>query len=570
MEISRSSNVVNAEVVLDKDFDIISGNREFLRLFDIIEAKGSFLEYLDDNDIIKFQDFIKTYNTNIKTKAIALTLTFSDISILALIKIKEYNDSAYLISIDNLEFANEVIDGVITTNKEYEILLSSFDSEFLVYSYKDNQVLLKNTKNLQPLYSCSLDDLRAFLENRYDLDLEIDFTKDAIERIESDIENKNGGKRYSLILKNKKYIILSGYMIDNDENSQYLITINMANNLKESKSSYRETHDGLTGLLNKETITDFAKQRINIIKSECSIVVLDIDKFKEYNDAFGHQYGDNVLVNVSKAIKNAVMQYGEVGRFGGDEFLIVINSADEEIVRMVCRSIRLAIQWSLPVENPDVAITCSMGISRYPLNGDSFEKLFELADKCLYLAKDKGRNCYIIYRSIIHDKKFESFDERNDNIVSGKLFHEKSVYEGKILESLYEKKDYKLALELLYEYVGVNQITLYDSLLIPILKLGGPKNIREELLKKNDYFKFLNKYDYFMLDNTNILDTIDKVRFRMYSQNQIGSTLEIVNRDNEGEVAGMIVFDKLKPSKTFDRSKLSFLLTVSKKIISMI
>ena len=145
MEISRSSNVVNAEVVLDKDFDIISGNREFLRLFDIIEAKGSFLEYLDDNDIIKFQDFIKTYNTNIKTKAIALTLTFSDISILALIKIKEYNDSAYLISIDNLEFANEVIDGVITTNKEYEILLSSFDSEFLVYSYKDNQVLLKNT-----------------------------------------------------------------------------------------------------------------------------------------------------------------------------------------------------------------------------------------------------------------------------------------------------------------------------------------------------------------------------------------------------------------------------------------
>ena len=91
MEISRSSNVVNAEVVLDKDFDIISGNREFLRLFDIIEAKGSFLEYLDDNDIIKFQDFIKTYNINIKTKAIALTLTFSDISILALIKIKEYN-----------------------------------------------------------------------------------------------------------------------------------------------------------------------------------------------------------------------------------------------------------------------------------------------------------------------------------------------------------------------------------------------------------------------------------------------------------------------------------------------
>ncbi|MCR5350074.1 MAG: GGDEF domain-containing protein [Acholeplasmatales bacterium] len=563
----KTENVLNAQVTLNNDFDIIASNREFLRFFDLIEAKGSFLDYLDDVDIERFTKFVKDFKIEYRTKSIPVTLDLLGVEVLVLLTVCDYSSDKISFEVENLEFANKVIDGVITTNKEYEILLSSFDSEFLVYNYTDDTIVLKNTKNLQPIYSCPLQLFSFFMSKRYDTDLDSDFTKEALEKIESDIENKCGGKRYTLLLKNKNYIVLTGYLIENDVNTQYLITVNMSNGLKESRSSYKETHDGLTGLLNKETIIDFAKQRINMLQSECSLVLLDIDKFKEYNDSFGHQYGDSVLINVAKALKNAVMQYGEVGRFGGDEFLCIINSCDEEIVRSVCRSIRLGVQWCLPIENPDIVVTCSMGIARFPLNGTTYEELFNIADKCLYIAKDKGRNCYIIYRPNIHDKKFKDFEQRNENIVSGKIYSDNAVIESRIMDLLFKNDNYKLALDVMYDYVGVSQITVYDSLLTPINKIGGTANIREELLKKNDYFKFLNKYDYFLVDNTNILDSIDKVRFNMYAMNNIGSTIEIVGRDNEGEINGMITYDIIKPAKTFDRSKLAFILAITRRII---
>lgn len=567
MAIVGERNIINAEFKMDKDFNIISGNREFLRFLNIVDATGSFLDYLDDYDINKLTDFVKDFKPSNNTKSIIVTLDVDAEFVPALLTYKSSDDKSYAFSIENVDFAGDFMSDALVTRSTYEILLSAFDCEFMEFNYMTEELILKNTKNLQPIYGTTIEGLAHFLENRYDVNTDSDFTHEAMEKLEADLIAKNGGKRYSLLLKNRRYIILTGHFIKAENGAdKYIITINNENSLKESSPSYKETHDALTGLLNRETIQETAKRRIDTLKSETSIMILDVDRFKEYNDSLGHQYGDLVLSKVGKAIKNAVVQYGEAGRIGGDEFLVVINSADEEIVRNVCRNIRLGVQWCMEVDNPDFVITCSMGVARFPLNGDDFDKLFGIADKCLYIAKGKGRNCYVIYRPNIHDKIFVNQSILNDAFITGKYYSDKAIAEKKILDAV-EAEEFNVALDRLLNYLEITQITVFDKHLLARYKVGGTQNFRIEAIRDEDYFRYYNEYGFFLLDNVSVLDSLNKEVHSLYKNANIASVLEVKVTDASGNLMGVITYDVVKPAKTFDKAKVSFVLMVSKMIL---
>lgn len=159
-------------------------------------------------------------------------------------------------------------------------------------------------------------------------------------------------------------------------------------------------HDSLTKLIARPYIIEFIKSLI-ADKVSFSLSMLDIDNFKFVNDTYGHISGDHVLEELAGALKDYVGDKGLVGRYGGDEFLIV-NLCDTEYddnkifyEYMYTRSGVVRANYDPEISN--TFVTATIGCASYPKDADSYESLFGLIDKTLYRGKSKGRNCYIIY-----------------------------------------------------------------------------------------------------------------------------------------------------------------------------
>ena len=135
-------------------------------------------------------------------------------------------------------------------------------------------------------------------------------------------------------------------------------------------------------------------RRTRRTKSSLSVIMIDIDHFKRINDTYGHPGGDAVLREVAGRISNAVRDVDLVGRYGGEEFCVVLPDTPNEGVRAVAERIREAIS-TLPiiVEQRQLQVTASLGVSSVETADDAIESLIHRADKALYEAKAAGRNC---------------------------------------------------------------------------------------------------------------------------------------------------------------------------------
>ena len=164
-------------------------------------------------------------------------------------------------------------------------------------------------------------------------------------------------------------------------------------------------YDPLTGLLVKEQITRLAVNRVDQLQAEgTNLAILDIDYFKHVNDTYGHHFGDLVLRNVASIMKTVIGDQGVLGRIGGDEFMIVFYHVTEQELRAYLRSIKSMVSATFPDRGPqeNSPITVTLGSAAYPQDAENYDDLFMLADYCLYLAKEKGRNRYIHYDHVKH------------------------------------------------------------------------------------------------------------------------------------------------------------------------
>ena len=136
--------------------------------------------------------------------------------------------------------------------------------------------------------------------------------------------------------------------------------------------------------------------------SQVALIMLDIDHFKKYNDTYGHVAGDNVLKQVATALKSTVRQTDYVGRWGGEEFGVLLSSAGIPEAKKVARLIRRAVAEIPAVDGHGRSIpspTISQGISAYPFPSASASDLIEEADAALYHAKEHGRNQLVVCES---------------------------------------------------------------------------------------------------------------------------------------------------------------------------
>ncbi|MDF1883892.1 diguanylate cyclase [Sulfurimonas sp. SAG-AH-194-C21] len=154
------------------------------------------------------------------------------------------------------------------------------------------------------------------------------------------------------------------------------------------------THDSLTSLFNRAEYTKVIQQKITYIeryKGGFGLILLDIDFFKNVNDNFGHQVGDDVLVSLSKLLLLNTRENDFVARWGGEEFIIIVNNVDFTALEILINKLQKSIAIN---DFPSVgSITVSFGFSVYK-DGDTDDELFHRVDNALYLAKKNGRNCY--------------------------------------------------------------------------------------------------------------------------------------------------------------------------------
>lgn len=163
--------------------------------------------------------------------------------------------------------------------------------------------------------------------------------------------------------------------------------------------------DAATGLLNKRALIEYATDRLaDACDNKLYMILIDIDDFKSINDTYGHLMGDKAIIVLAESLTEALDGRGVVGRFGGDEFFILTEDIpDEQQLRLFLKAMLSQLRYNQVKKLKSVRFTLSMGISQYPQAGNKFDDLFKLADKALYIAKDKGKNRYIIYRPQLHD-----------------------------------------------------------------------------------------------------------------------------------------------------------------------
>jgi len=194
--------------------------------------------------------------------------------------------------------------------------------------------------------------------------------------------------RASRIPKNRN--MLAG-IIDSDKNRK-----------QEAYYLTPAARDAGTGLLNKRAWTEYTIEQLNRKDGRVRwLVIIDVDEFKHINDTYGHIFGDQVIRGVAEIMQELVGQRGVIGRFGGDEYVILLEKVEtreqlKTLLKTIAKELRLAF-------DPKIHVTASIGVSEY---------LMRKADKALYLAKEKGKNRHIIYEERLHGK-LETDDMQN-------------------------------------------------------------------------------------------------------------------------------------------------------------
>lgn len=157
--------------------------------------------------------------------------------------------------------------------------------------------------------------------------------------------------------------------------------------------------DQLTQTLNRMSFNDTVKQEISFAKTHgthLSIIFLDIDHFKIVNDNYGHDCGDVVLVSVAKLIKANLRKTDTIFRFGGEEFVILVNEMDLAEAELLARRIRASIENNILVyDMKPIKVTASLGVSTL-YTDDSFDTFVKRADNAMYKAKKHGRNQVVL------------------------------------------------------------------------------------------------------------------------------------------------------------------------------
>ena len=458
---------------------------------------------------------------------------------------------------------------------EYRFLLSMVKNLAFEYSFETKRIKIYFFEMFRDMVIADeeIDTWRNFvIENKF-----IDNSSLTVfDNLCSDI--KNGVYRFEHELessifsfgKKKEYSLISGVTYHNDiESRKVMGTISMISpktRARQTNSAIEYNTDKLTQLMNRSAVIDYARRCISRSTPEktVSVIILNLDDFKNVNETYGHMLGDEVLYSAGRIIKNEIGSRGVSGRIGGDEFMMVIEGIVDEIdLRGILRAIRTKIEWSFADRN--IKITCSMGISSYPKDSCEYDELFALSNLAIKIAKQKGGNRYVIYDKAKHgslsDYSSETrYHESKVNFVSGiceKILTLPCLIDNDILTRIKE----------IFELDNIQ--IYYGNAMKNIFCLDGIPQEYAEYFFSTGYRENFSRDGVFAIDNINMLEGRSQNAYLYFSENNIlGAVQYIIHKENE--VSGLISYELNGHFKKWSDIDIGYLAIISKFISSNI
>jgi diguanylate cyclase (GGDEF)-like protein/PAS domain S-box-containing protein len=197
-----------------------------------------------------------------------------------------------------------------------------------------------------------------------------------------------------------------------DEHGEVIRRVALFSDITKNKQNqeviWRQANfDQLTGLPNRRMLHDRLNQEI--LKAErnaqmLAVLFLDLDRFKEVNDTYGHLMGDQLLQDSAWRLQHSVRECDTVARLGGDEFVVILSGLeDKDVVQDIAQTILKKFEAPFQLDNDLTHVSVSIGITVYPEDGNTGEELFKNADQAMYVAKNNGRNRYSYFTASIQE-----------------------------------------------------------------------------------------------------------------------------------------------------------------------
>lgn len=323
--------------------------------------------------------------------------------------------------------------------------------------------------------------------------------------------------------------------------------------------------DAGTGLLNKRAWTEYTIEQLNRKDGQVRwLVIIDIDDFKHINDTYGHIFGDQVIRRVAEIMQELVGQRGVIGRFGGDEYVILLEKVEtREQLKTLLKTI--AKEFALAFD-PKTHATASIGVSEYPVDGSEYEELMRKADKALYLAKEKGKNRHIIYEERLHGK-LESDDMQNMAMAYAVSKEKKREVITKMItelcvsdvNSIVKKEERLQQIRSLFDLDG---ITIYSESGAQLVCRNGNYMVEvpdgRGLFEDEKYLALFGDDDNFIESNTLKLRSQDPAAFAVMQKQEIGAFLQCLCR-KEGVPNVIVNFDVFNRNRKWSDEDITLL-----------
>lgn len=291
-----------------------------------------------------------------------------------------------------------VNEGIVILNEDLEIL------------YWNNYMSYLTSMSIENVFYRNIYDVLPGINKQYFKDLILQILRNNVEMFFSAAMHKdliNTKKKLNLKISkleesSKNYILLefidvTSQFLRINQLKGYISKLHMLNEkLKEKEKTINNLayYDSLTGLANRTFFYKMANKFHNNSKRSkllLALMFIDVNKFKNINDTYGHKIGDEILKEVSKVLINSTRNGDVVARFGGDEFLVLLPSIKKyEDIDVVASRILNIKNTPFKLDEFEINISLSLGISVYPKDGDNIDELITKADKKMYIQKRNG------------------------------------------------------------------------------------------------------------------------------------------------------------------------------------
>ena len=574
------AETVNSDILIDEKMSIVTADENF----EAISGNNAlfvYTRYIHPDDVSRFTEALKDYAESGKYIVVRMLYQTGEYHwMLTRITdggVSETRGHMYEINIIDAALITTQIDNLNSQIKRYSSYLGMCENVLFSYDILNDDFNIFMTSDGHQTLSFYRGTLNAWEEDKIKTDAlglnevkELDGFCKALANGEKLFKREITINTLNKLGRLDKCLARGNTIVDEYGNSIVIGTIiileSSDNHVVEELNIISDMKDPGTDLLNKRAITDYVRKLIDSQPGHTvTIAIIDVDDFKTINDTDGHMFGDEVLYKVADIFRDAVGSRGLCGRIGGDEMFIVMEGLnDNEGIRNVLRTVRNNTKWLYHDDPRNIKITCSIGSATYPNDAKSYDELFKIADKVLYLAKEKGKDRYIIYHEDIHREYVYGMGRIVD--LNDKVFYKYHKMEvvNTIIREYKEADDArrKELIDIVAVAFNVNTIAIYDRTELTKHILYGDQRMTDDdgsFFKEDNYIPNFREDGIFVIDNINFFETKAPAVYKVYSEYGIVQAVQYIIGGDIKKNNNIISYGRYKLDRKWAESDMNFL-----------